>query len=252
MGPTWNENVIVIPHFTACDPRLPKYERVSMSVSNLWMQISANFSPLASSIGGLILGLTSASFMRLNGQIAGISGILKGASEIPRPSTWRLAFTSGIISSGVALSIFAPGVFGNIADLVLRSSPLTFGIAGLLVGFGSQMGSGCTSGHGICGLSRLSPRSIVAVGSFMVTGITTAVLRNLWFSPTDALDVASSTWPVSNELNPTIGIGMVSIAALLVTRFALSKLEPIATFPYTLSAYIHGAFFGLGLGVSGM
>ncbi len=128
-----------------------------------------HFTPWASLIGGLMLGVASAMFILLNGRILGISGILGGLLP-PKLGDigWRVAFLLGMLA--------APTVFMALAPAGLASEPRidagfwTVIAAGLLVGIGTRYASGCTSGHGVCGLSRLSPRSLVATLSFMGAG----------------------------------------------------------------------------------
>jgi uncharacterized membrane protein YedE/YeeE len=128
-----------------------------------------HFSPWASLGGGLLLGLASALFILINGRILGISGIL-GGLLVPRMGDigWRLAFLLGMAA--------APLLFFAIAPSSLIQAPRieagygAIAVAGLLVGFGTRYGSGCTSGHGVCGLSRMSPRSLVATVTFMAAG----------------------------------------------------------------------------------
>lgn len=107
-----------------------------------------------------------------HGRIAGISGVL--GSLLPpaaRDRDWRLAFLGGLLAAGLVSSFVAPSLVGA----SVRSLPLVI-VAGLLVGFGTRLGGGCTSGHGVCGLSRLSIRSLIAVGVFMATGALTAAI----------------------------------------------------------------------------
>jgi len=135
------------------------------------------FTPLAALAGGLLIGLAAALLLHINGRIAGISGILGGLLQRPAAGDvgWRLAFALGLIVAPLAWRLFAPLPAIEIATGV----PLLV-VAGLLVGFGSRLGSGCTSGHGVCGLSRLSPRSIVATLTFMGLGFATVfVVRHL-------------------------------------------------------------------------
>jgi len=128
-----------------------------------------HFTPWASLTGGLLLGLASAVFILINGRILGISGILGGLLP-PKVGDigWRVAFLLGMLA--------APTVFMALAPAGLASEPRidagfwTVIAAGLLVGIGTRYASGCTSGHGVCGLSRLSPRSLVATLSFMGAG----------------------------------------------------------------------------------
>jgi hypothetical protein len=124
-------------------------------------------------IGGLLIGLGSAVMLYFNGKIAGISGILGGVLGKWGPdSLWRWAFLVGI-PVGVVL---VNAVRGFAPDVQLQASTPVVIIAGLLVGFGTRLGSGCTSGHGVCGLARLSPRSLVATGTFMVMAALTVFL----------------------------------------------------------------------------
>lgn len=137
-----------------------------------------NFTPFASLLGGIILGLASALMLILFGRIMGISGIIGTALERPKNDTlWRLVFIAGLISSAV---IFSP--FVDIARTVpTETNVWVVALAGLLVGYGTRLGSGCTSGHGICGISRLSVRSLVATGIFMASGIMTVAIMQFVF-----------------------------------------------------------------------
>lgn len=128
-----------------------------------------SFTPWSALAGGLLIGLAAALFVVLNGRVAGISGILGG---VLRPKWgdlgWRLAFVGGMILAPLCWLLFAPLVAPQIdADVP------TLVVAGLLVGVGTRYGAGCTSGHGVCGLSRLSPRSVVATLLFMGAGFAT-------------------------------------------------------------------------------
>lgn len=133
---------------------------------------SIAFTPVAALAGGLLIGLAAAIFVIFNGRIAGISGILGGLIKPLRGDiAWRIAFLSGLILAPLCYATFSP-----LPDIQIEASPLTLIIAGLLVGFGTRYGSGCTSGHGVCGISRLSPRSIVATLMFMAIGFITVYL----------------------------------------------------------------------------
>jgi uncharacterized membrane protein YedE/YeeE len=142
------------------------------------MQIDwLSFTPIPSLLGGMILGIAAALYVFLHGRILGISGIVSGLLH-PKAtdSAWRLSLVLGLISSP-----FLAAVFFDIFPVVeIDASWFAIVIAGLLVGFGAQYGSGCTSGHGICGLSRLSPRSLVATLAFMGAGfVMVFVVRHL-------------------------------------------------------------------------
>ncbi len=135
-----------------------------------------HFTPLASAAGGALIGLSAALFILLNGRIAGISGILGGLLAWPKGDTaWRIAFLVGLAGAPLAYALVAPLP----AVQVDAGTPMLIA-AGLLVGIGTRYGSGCTSGHGVCGLSRLSPRSLVATAAFMLAGfVTVFVVRHL-------------------------------------------------------------------------
>jgi uncharacterized membrane protein YedE/YeeE len=126
-----------------------------------------HFTPGMSLLGGLLIGTASALFILANGRIAGISGILGG---LLRPTSgdvmWRLAFLLGLIVAPAVLAAFVAPVIPTI-----DAGPTALIISGLLVGIGTRYGGGCTSGHGICGLSRLSPRSLIATLAFMGSGM---------------------------------------------------------------------------------
>jgi uncharacterized membrane protein YedE/YeeE len=128
-----------------------------------------HFTPWASLAGGILLGLASALFILVNGRILGISGILGGLLRPQRSDTgWRVAFMLGMLAAPATLAWIAPA--GLVSAPRIDAGYAVVLIAGLLVGYGTRLGSGCTSGHGVCGLSRLSPRSLVATGSFMAAG----------------------------------------------------------------------------------
>jgi len=142
------------------------------------MQIDwLSFTPIPSLLGGMILGVAAALYVLLHGLILGISGIVSGLLH-PKAGdwSWRLAFALGLLTS----SFLAALIFGIFPVIEVDANWLTVIVAGLLVGFGVQYGSGCTSGHGICGLSRLSPRSLVATLSFMTAGfLVVFIIRHL-------------------------------------------------------------------------
>ncbi len=140
-----------------------------------------HFTPWASLAGGLLLGLASALFILLNGRILGISGIL-GGLILPRAGDvgWRLSFLLGMGTAPLVFFSIAPPAWGQAPRI--DAGYLSLAAAGLLVGFGTRYGSGCTSGHGVCGLSRLSPRSMVATGTFMAAGFALVFVMRHVFS----------------------------------------------------------------------
>jgi uncharacterized protein len=136
-----------------------------------------HFTPWTSLAGGLIIGAAAAAFVLFNGRIAGISGILGGLLRPVRGDIgWRLAFLIGLVGAPLAYAMFA-----SLPVATVAADDVTLTIAGLLVGLGTRYGAGCTSGHGVCGLSRQSPRSLVATATFMLAGFATVfVTRHLF------------------------------------------------------------------------
>jgi uncharacterized membrane protein YedE/YeeE len=140
----------------------------------------AHFTPWSALAGGVLIGLSAALLWILNGRVAGISGIV---GQLLHPAAgdarWRLMFVLGLVGGGALVAALHPGSFdlphGGTGALLL---------GGLLVGFGTRLGNGCTSGHGLCGMSRLSPRSIVATVVFMAVGMATVfVVRHVGGAP---------------------------------------------------------------------
>ncbi len=133
----------------------------------------ANFTPISAAIGGALIGLSAVLLMLFTGRIAGIAGITGGLFN---PKTddrmWRLAFIAGLIAAPLAAALLGHPV----AMPEMPGSMIAIAVAGLLVGFGTRLGNGCTSGHGICGIARLSPRSIAATLVFMVAAMIVVAL----------------------------------------------------------------------------
>jgi uncharacterized membrane protein YedE/YeeE len=134
------------------------------------------FTPWSSLAGGVLIGLATAIFALLNGRIAGISGVIGGLLKPARGDVaWRAAFVLGLVGAPLVYMLFTV-----LPTLQIDAGYGALGLAGLLVGVGTRYGSGCTSGHGVCGLSRLSPRSMVATATFMGAGfLTVFVIRHL-------------------------------------------------------------------------
>jgi uncharacterized membrane protein YedE/YeeE len=136
----------------------------------------AHFTPWASLAGGALIGLAAALLVLFNGRIAGISGILGGLLPWPKgDTTWRLAFLAGLVGAPLVYALLHP-----LPEVQSDAGTAVLVAAGLLVGVGTRYGSGCTSGHGVCGISRLSPRSLAATVAFMAAGfVTVYVVRHL-------------------------------------------------------------------------
>ena len=131
-----------------------------------------HFTPWAALAGGLLIGLAAAGFVLFNGRIAGISGILGGLLR-PQPGDlgWRMAFLAGLIAAPVLY-----GLVTALPEVTVDAGEGTLVAAGLLVGLGTRYGAGCTSGHGVCGISRMSPRSLIATAAFMFAGFVTVYI----------------------------------------------------------------------------
>jgi uncharacterized membrane protein YedE/YeeE len=136
-----------------------------------------HFTPWPALAGGLLIGMAAAAFALLNGRIAGISGIVGGLLRpAPGDVAWRIAFVAGLVAAPLAYALFAP-----LPTVRIDAGAGTLAAAGLLVGLGTRYGAGCTSGHGVCGLARLSPRSLAATVAFMAAGFATVfALRHVF------------------------------------------------------------------------
>ncbi len=136
-----------------------------------------HFTPWSALGGGLLIGMAVALFVLLNGRIAGISGIVGGLLRPASGDTgWRVAFLVGLVGAPLVWALF-----GGVAQVRIDAGLPALIAAGLLVGIGTRYGAGCTSGHGVCGISRFSPRSLAATAVFMAAGFATVfVLRHLF------------------------------------------------------------------------
>ncbi|SOE94956.1 hypothetical protein SAMN05414139_07804 [Burkholderia sp. D7] len=136
-----------------------------------------NFTPIKSLLGGAMIGLSAALFILLNGRIAGISGVLGGLLTAGGwRDRWRISFVAGLLAAPLLYVLTRP-----LPPIVIQASVPLLILGGLFVGFGTRAASGCTSGHGVCGISRGSVRSIAATLTFMVAGfVTVFAIRHLW------------------------------------------------------------------------
>jgi len=137
----------------------------------------ANFTPISAAIGGALIGLAAVMLMRLNGRIAGITGIFAGLIEAQSTDlSWRATFIVGLVAAPLSAALIGY----TVPIPQMPPSLAMIAVAGLLVGFGTRLSNGCTSGHGVCGIARLSPRSIIATGIFMAAAmIVVAVTRHV-------------------------------------------------------------------------
>ena len=139
-----------------------------------------NFTPISSLVGGVLIGLSATIMLLLHGRVTGISGIAGGALDPQAPvdeRQWRVLFLIGLALGAVPLVYFAPGMF----EVSIERSTLATAVAGILVGIGTRVGCGCTSGHGVCGISRKSPRSLSATLTFIATGAVTVWVVRQFF-----------------------------------------------------------------------
>jgi uncharacterized protein len=130
-----------------------------------------HFTPGSALIGGVLIGLAASALLFFNGRVAGVTTILAGVLRPQRGElAWRAAFVGGLVAGGVVVGLVWPGA----VVFEISRSPVAIVGAGVLVGFGTRLGGGCTSGHGVCGLSRLSVRSLVATVTFIAVGVVAA------------------------------------------------------------------------------
>ena len=137
-----------------------------------------SFTPIASIIGGALIGLSAVMLMALTGRIAGVSGI--AARLLPPYQDDQLAGRLAFVAGLVVAPVLALAARGQLPVQTIEAGTVTLALAGVLVGFGSVWGNGCTSGHGVCGLSRLSIRALVATITFMATGFATVLVARHW------------------------------------------------------------------------
>ncbi len=137
-----------------------------------------NFTPFSALLGGLLIGGAATLMLWANGRIAGISGIVGGILiSAYGDRLWRILFIIGLLGGGLLTMLVSSAAL----DLQLQASPMLTAVAGLLVGIGTRMGSGCTSGHGICGIARFSKRSFTATAIFITAGVVTVFITQQFF-----------------------------------------------------------------------
>ncbi len=132
-----------------------------------------NFTPISALVGGALIGAAAAILLLLNGRLAGVSGIAGGLTALAKGDmAWRIFFLGGLVIGALAYGLGEPAS----TSITIRDSLPVLILGGLAVGFGTRMGGGCTSGHGVCGLARVSVRSLAATGTFMVVAMITVFL----------------------------------------------------------------------------
>lgn len=218
------------------------------------MKLASDIDLTSALTGGVLIGLTSTLYLALNGRITGLSGIFEEVCLNPptKQKIWAWSYAAGLVSAGALLRIIRPNSFGDnvVALQVDTTTPVVVLIGGFLTGLGARLGKGCTSGHGVCGLGRLSPRSLAAVGTFMTTGVATAsILRRL-----TPVEFASG---VDGNVLAYGSASLLSLGVSLAVSSGKRATEPsqvsstIAWLDNGLS-YGFGLAFGLCLGISGM
>jgi uncharacterized protein len=206
--------------------------------------MSTSFTPLESSVGGVLIGLSAGALLLHHGRILGVSGMVHGLADRSASNDdtkFRVTFLSGAVAGAFLLSRVNAFATSS-APVVLDDSALwRVAAAGLLVGLGTKVGHGCTSGHGVCGLGRLSPRSLVNVLSFLSAGVATAY----FLYPTAPFSVAATSWPASmTEFGIKAAVALAAPVALTNVVMHLGQVR--------VSQALIGATFGAGLAIGGM
>ncbi|MEW5304201.1 MAG: hypothetical protein WDW36_006828 [Sanguina aurantia] len=229
------------------------------AVSAIPAAAAAAFTPEAAALGGLILGISASAKLLLTGRVLGISGAMKGIVTGSEPSPWRFAFLGGMALGAVAVPYLVPSA--------VEALPGSLGlgrmaVAGLMVGLGAALGNGCTSGHGVCGTARFAPRSLAFTATFMAAGAVAAELTN-----TLAALQVPLIQPVFEVLSRSsvqqyLGIAGVATAVFATLGAIGARLKRKSVGSVDTSGALHtlelvseaacGAFFSVGLGVSGM
>lgn len=240
------------------------------------MLLSQNIDLQNGVLGGLVIGIASSAMLYWTGKVTGISGVVEGVivANHGENKSWTLSYFSGLLSAGAVLVHVYPQAFGEGHQLLLLN-PLGYASAGLLTGFGTRMGSGCTSGHGICGLPRRSVRSLAAVLTFMGTGaISSYLAMNTSLKHLIAADSMANT-DTSDDIVfyviPTVAVAIVG-ATLCNRNFLLNNMvfggdennsidtdkdsnmqaDPASHLTKHIISFSSALLFGMGLGVSGM
>jgi uncharacterized membrane protein YedE/YeeE len=231
------------------------------------MHLAENIDLQSGIMGGLLIGLTSSGYLYYTGRLTGLSGIVEGILLADAEDTkgWTLAYFMGLLSSGAVLYYVRPESFGSeLQGMTL--TPLAMAVAGIVTGFGTRLANGCTSGHGICGLSRRSPRSLAAVLTFMCTGALSAyVSRNTFIADLIRHPVGITFEETAMQLVVPSLVTMTGVATLFNKRFFLNQMffgsdddKPSNRAisyqklqDYAIS-FISAFTFGIGLGYAGM
>lgn len=217
------------------------------------MHISNHVSIENGLLGGLILGTSAASFMLLAGRITGLSGIIKGTVR-PEGEPWHYTYSLGLITAGTLAKVFYPSGVENTSDRY-PTIPIVI-ISGLLVGYGTRLSSGCTSGHGLCGLARLSPRSFASVMTFMATGMVTASIARLPEVEAILTTTQAPALPIDSILVALVPSAIALGASYVYNHDIREKEADVPHHATTVKMHtislVAATVFGIGLAVSGM
>jgi uncharacterized membrane protein YedE/YeeE len=221
------------------------------------------FTPIAGTIGGSMIGLSAVSLLLLNGDILGASGIAASVLLSPRKALsnshdlWKIAFLTTFLIVSSLIPHFALDVRSSEDTSVPIPSSFAYSLAGLLVGFGTRLGNGCTSGHGVCGMGRNSGRSFVAVLTFMATGIATSILTAPTSSLAEYTSILRTQDRVVEPFNPVVGYALALFMATALLTLPLRVLQQKGAMHDSDKAKVPGAviaggLFAGGLAISGM
>ncbi|GAX80738.1 hypothetical protein CEUSTIGMA_g8173.t1 [Chlamydomonas eustigma] len=221
--------------------------------------VAGHFAPGHAALGGLLLGVATVAQLLLNGRVLGMSGVLKGLFVQKDPGSGRLALVAGLTAAAIPLSMLMPSAFTPLPDSTFSLTRAAVG--GLLVGFGAALGNGCTSGHGICGLSRFSPRSAAYTLLFMASGALFSTLSGAASATGVAVDLAPTLLLPSEEVvsfalrtasAAAITFAVIGVSASITRSKTGSSTSLAATLAGPVSSFLIGATFAAGLALSGM
>mmetsp|Transcript_24172 Transcript_24172/g.42479 ORF Transcript_24172/g.42479 Transcript_24172/m.42479 type:complete len:353 (-) Transcript_24172:124-1182(-) len=216
------------------------------------------FTPVTGTLGGSLIGLSSASLLLFNGDILGASGLMSSVFATPKKALtdptylWKFALLATFMVTSALMPQFSSDSRSGSDPSVPIPSAFAYTVAGFLVGFGTRMGNGCTSGHGVCGLGRLSPRSFVAVLTFMATGVATAILTAPTSSLANYTTILRTNEPMA--MNAILGyvatlLMVVALLTVVVNSHGKFSVDDKKT---VFGAVLAGALFAAGLAISGM
>ena len=214
------------------------------------MKLNDDIDLVSGAIGGLILGVASSGLIYFQDRITGISGLLE--ASVLRGEGLDISYILGLCSSGYILMLTKPDVFGG-PRTTFTSGTCSVIISGLAVGFGSRLGNGCTSGHGICGLPRLSPRSLAAVITFMITGAISAYSTRQYRIPVNSfVPFIERNGQITETVLPFLFPTVISVSLAYLINKHRTKSTTVLNISNALVSFTFANLFGFGLGIAGM